>query len=98
MRCEVFWSENALRQLETIAQYLAQTSAVYAERIVDRILARTDQLAAFPESGHSVAKAPSDDIRELLEKPYRIIYLAQRARVDVLAVIHMSQLVVWPPE
>lgn len=33
----VVWSEGALQQLAAIYQYIAQTSAVYAEGVVDRI-------------------------------------------------------------
>lgn len=32
------------------------------------------------------------DIRELIEEPYRIIHIVQDERIDVLAVMHMRQL------
>jgi plasmid stabilization system protein ParE len=35
-------------------------------------------------------------VRELLEGPYRIIYLVQAARIDVLAVAHGRQDLRWP--
>ena len=37
-----------------------------------------------------------EQLRELLEGPYRIIYLVQAARVDVLAVVHGRQDLRWP--
>ena len=45
MKLEVFWSETAIGHLEAIAQYVAQTSPMYAERLVDRILSHADQVA-----------------------------------------------------
>lgn len=65
MRREVIWSETAIRHLESIAQHIAQTSPMYAERIVDRIFSHADQVAAFPESGRSVPEAPTGQIREV---------------------------------
>jgi toxin ParE1/3/4 len=96
MKLEVFWSDTAIGHLEAIAQYVAQTSPMYAERLVDRILSHADQVAAFPESGRNVPEAATKDIREVLEGPYRIMYLVQTKRVDVVAVVHARQLVVWP--
>ena len=34
----------------------------------------------------------ADDIRELIEKPYRIIYRIKPDQIDVLAVIHGARL------
>jgi hypothetical protein len=34
---QVVWSESALQQLAAIHQYIAQTSVVYADGVVDRI-------------------------------------------------------------
>jgi plasmid stabilization system protein ParE len=79
-----------------ITQYIARSSPVYAERWSDRVLARTDQLVLFPESGRLVPEAEQPDIRELLEGPYRIIYLVQPSRIDILAVVHGRQDLRWP--
>ena len=34
----------------------------------------------------------AEDIRELIEKPYRIIYRIKKDQIDVVAVIHGAQL------
>ena len=34
----------------------------------------------------------SEDIRELIEKPYRIVYRIKTNQIDVLAVIHGARL------
>ena len=51
------------------------------------------QIAEFPHSGRKVPEYESDEVREVLEWPYRIIYLIEVAssRVDLLAVIHGSR-------
>jgi plasmid stabilization system protein ParE len=39
-----------------------------------------------------VPEYASDEIRELIEKPYRIIYRIKEDQIDVLSVIHGSRL------
>ncbi len=63
---------------------------------MDRLTARSQQLAGFPLSGAVVPEYESPEVRELVERPYRIIYRVRTDRVDVLAVIHGAQLL--PPQ
>jgi len=92
----VHWSASARQHVLAIAQYIARSSPVYAERWSDHVLQRTDQLVHFPESGRLVPEARQPDIRELLEGPYRIIYQVRPSRVDILAVVHGRQDLQWP--
>lgn len=92
----VHWSTTAIEHLAAIARYIGRTSPVYAERMVDRLLARTAQLSEFPDSGRHVAEVSDEQVRELLEGPYRIIYFVQATRIDVLAVVHGRQELRWP--
>jgi len=85
-----------VQQLASITLYIGRTSPLYAERMVDRILRRVETLAAFPDIGVRVSEAEDDNVREVLENPYRILYLAQPSRVDVLAIVHGRQDIVWP--
>jgi plasmid stabilization system protein ParE len=39
-----------------------------------------------------VPEYQSHDIRELIEKPYRIIYRVKQNQIDVLAIIHGARL------
>ena len=43
-------------------------------------------------SGRKVPEYEADDIREIIEKPYRIIYRIKSEQIDVLAVVHRRQL------
>jgi plasmid stabilization system protein ParE len=79
-----------------IAQFIARSSPVYAERWSDRLLHRTDQLALFPESGRLLPETKQPDVRELLEGSYRIIYQVRPAHIDILAVVHGRQDLHWP--
>ena len=67
-------------------------SPVYAKRVVDRITRRSEQIAEFPLSGRKVPEYKTEDIREIIEKPYRIIYRIKSDQIDILAVIHGAKL------
>lgn len=88
----VYWTQNAIRHLVNIYEYIALNSPVYARGMVDRITRRSEQIADQPFSGRKVPEYDADDIRELIEKPYRIIYRVKPDQIDVLAVIHGAQL------
>jgi toxin ParE1/3/4 len=88
----VHWTENAIRHLVTIYEYIALNSPTYGKRMVDRITRRSEQIAIHPLSGRKVLEYEAEDIRELIEKPYRIIYRIKPDQIDVLAVIHGARL------
>ncbi|MBV8859412.1 MAG: type II toxin-antitoxin system RelE/ParE family toxin [Acidobacteria bacterium] len=87
----VLWTEAALKQLEAICDYHAQTSPEYSRRIAERLVNRSEQIAAFPHSGRMVPEYEIDEVRQVLESPYRLIYLIKEAQVEILAVIHTSR-------
>jgi len=46
--------------------------------------------------GRHVAEVSDEQVRELVEGAYRIIYPVQAARIDVLAIVHGRQDLRWP--
>ena len=60
--------------------------------MVDRLKRRSEQIANFPMLGRKVPEYAAEDICELIEKPYRIIYRIKPNQIDVLAVVHSAQL------
>ena len=89
---KVYWTLNAIKHLTNIYEYIALNSPTYARRMVDRITQRSEQISTLPFSGRIVPEYETEDIRELIEKPYRIIYRLKQDQIDVLAVIHGAQL------
>lgn len=89
---KVYWTQNAIRHLTNIYEYIALNSPTYAIRMVDRITQRSEQISTQPFSGRKVPEYETEDIRELIEKPYRIIYRLKQDQIEVLAVIHGAQL------
>jgi toxin ParE1/3/4 len=87
---KVYWTDTAEGHLDAIYDYIAQDSPEYAKRVVDRLTRRSQQIAEFPLSGRRVPEYNIDQIREVIEGSYRIIYYIKPDQIDVLAVIHGS--------
>jgi len=88
----VCWTDNAIEHLANIYEYISLNSPTYAKGMVDRITRRSSQIAHSPLSGRMVPEYQAPDIRELIERPYRIIYRIKQDQIDVLAVIHGARL------
>jgi addiction module RelE/StbE family toxin len=84
----VRWAETAQEHLDAIYAYIAQNSVEYALRMIDRLTRRSQQIADTPLAGRRVPEYDVDQIRELIEEPYRIIYHIKPDQIDVIAVIH----------
>ena len=80
-----------MTQLGAIAEYIAVSSPVYAEQVVDRVVARLAQAQRFPESGRVVPEYQAPEVRELVEFPYRLISRVQLDAIEVLAILHGRQ-------
>lgn len=87
----VYWTDTAVKHLSSIYAYISQNSPQYATRLVDSITRRSEQIASFPLSGRVVPEFETEQIREVIDGSYRIIYYIKPDQIDILAVIHGSQ-------
>jgi len=88
---KVHWTDTAQGHLDAVHRYIAQNSPEYAKRMVDRLTRRSQQIGDFPQSGRVVPEYQLDQIREVIEGPYRIIYDIKPDQIDVLAVVHAAR-------
>jgi plasmid stabilization system protein ParE len=86
----VIWSEPALEHLQEIHAWIAQTSRDNASQMIERIIDATDRLVDFPESGRTLPERPGGPYRELIGRPYRVIYRLSEGNRDaeIVAVVH----------
>jgi len=88
----IFWSPQSLRDLEAIRAYIAQDSTRYADLVIGRIVAGVERLATFPESGRVVPERNSAEIREIIVKPYRVVYRLRSGVVEIATVFRASRM------
>lgn len=85
---EINWTDEALRWLEDIFEYIAADNREAAGRTVQGIYDRAQILSDFPENGYRY-EASQRDVRILLYGHYRITYLIRAdGNVDILGVFH----------
>lgn len=89
---KVHWTARAITRLDAICAHIAQDSPFAAAAMERRLLLRSRQISAHPHSGRAVSDFARDDVRELIEGSYRLIYRIRSDRIDVLAVMHCAQL------
>jgi len=84
---KLVWTEEALRWLEDIFEYIAQDNPDAAARTVQGIYDRAQALIELPEMGHRY-EGSKRHVRIILYEHYRIAYLVKPERVEVLGVFH----------
>ena len=88
----IAWSEVAEADLDDLYDYIARDVPYYAEQFVDRLIEAVGVLKDHPRLGRRVPEAQErEDVRELIFRSYRVIYLVEAEQVHILAVIHGSR-------
>jgi len=88
-RFRVVWAEAAVRDLEEIVAFVAEDSATSAERLLSMLRAKTASLEAVPMRGRVVPELSRFGMRswrEVVVRPFRIVYRVYGDTVTVLAV------------
>lgn len=89
---DIYWTLEARTRLQEIQQYLIdQHAEAAAKKLVARLLKRTKQLSIVPKSGHEIEYENQQELRELLEKPYRIIYRITPQQIDIITIKHYHE-------
>ena len=89
---EVLWTKQAQADLAAIRAFISQDSPHFAAVVIARLIAATDRFIPFPESGRTVPEFEDPFVREIVCRPYRIVYrLVGQAEVHVLTVHHASK-------
>ena len=70
----VRWTDQAIADLTAIRLFIEQDSPHYAVVVVSRLTRAVDRLRDHPKSGRVVPEFERKAVRELVERPYRIIY------------------------
>lgn len=91
---EVIWSNTAEQDLVTIVEYISQDSPANALKILKSIKAKAKNLYQNPLRGRTIPELQNQGIyqyRELIIKPWRVMYKVTEKYVYVLSVIDSKQ-------
>jgi len=89
----VILSPKAVGDLEAIVRYIALSNPEAARKVGQNLLDKTKELSQFPFRGQIVPEFNSPDIRQIILKPYRIVYRVEedKKRISVARFWHSSQ-------
>jgi addiction module RelE/StbE family toxin len=84
----VLWTAPAVSDLDSIREYIARDSEVYADSVLSEIFDAVDQLTAYAESGRVVPELNEKQTRELIVGNYRVMYDIRVDTIRILTVLH----------
>ena len=88
MARSVAWTEPAWEDLTAAANYIARDSEIYRAALVREVKDAAASLRDFADRGQVVPEFGDETIRELLVRPYRLVYKVSVDSVLILALVH----------
>lgn len=92
MAFTLIWSPDAIRDLESISEYISRDSFEFASVQIQKIIAVCESICIFPFSGRKTPEIGQENIRERLCGNYRIIYRVRNEAIEILAIHHGARL------
>jgi toxin ParE1/3/4 len=92
MAPEIRWSPRAVDDLESIGNYIARDSEVYASLFIQNILTIIRHIPEFPTSGRIVPEYNNKELREKIYGNYRIVYRIQHETIEIVAIHHGARI------
>ena len=71
---------------------MAIESPERADSVVDRLTRGANSIAATPRRARKVPEFNRDELREILIRPYRLIFRIEERSIRVLAILHYRQI------
>ena len=88
---QVRWSLTAGNDLQDIENFIARDSVLHAIAFVDRVVESAETLLKNPRIGRVVPEFNREDLREVIFRSYRVVYLLQDDKIVILRVVHGSR-------
>jgi plasmid stabilization system protein ParE len=89
---KIIWSPLAIDRASEIAEYIAQDKPSAAEKWINTVFLKVEQLKSSPEIGRVVPEIKNDQFRELIYGNYRIIYRIEKTQISILTIRHGKQI------
>ncbi len=85
---KIIWAPSALKDIDSIAQYIERDSPDQAALLVVRIIEMVDQLENFPLSGRVIPEINDEHRREIIYGAYRLMYRITPREIWITGVVH----------
>jgi plasmid stabilization system protein ParE len=92
-KVQISFAHSAIQDLEgVLAYYTGEGVPEVGRRLVADVVGAVETLAAYPDMGRVVPEFNTDDLRELIRPPFRIIYRREPRRIRVVRVWRSERL------
>ena len=88
---KVIWSQESLKQLIEIEIFIAKDSPDRAAKFIHKLIDRGEKIKDYPYRGRVVPEFSFNEMREVFEKSYRIIYKISKDQIEILTVFEGHQ-------
>ena len=90
---KILWTQQALERLREVQKFIAERASIkIANKLIDNLIKRAESLVNFPYLGRTVPEFYSDDLREIIEGNYRIVYVHEKSMIIILTVFEGHRL------
>ena len=89
---KIIWSPLAIDRASEIAEYIAQDKPSAAEKQINAVFSKVEQLKSSHEIGRVVPEIGNDQFRKLIYGNYRIIYRIEKKQISILTIRHGKQI------
>ncbi|MRR16798.1 MAG: type II toxin-antitoxin system RelE/ParE family toxin [Deltaproteobacteria bacterium] len=89
---KIIWSPLAIDRASEIAEYIALDKPTAADKWINTLFSKVEQLTLSPKSGRIVPEIEDEQFRELIYGNYRIIYRIEKKHLSILTIRHGMQI------
>jgi len=89
---EIRWSEEAVERLKEQGRYVAFHNPKAAKALIRRLRKKVQALKELPLMGRIVPELEQEDIREIIDKQYRIVYQVTEDYIEIITIFETRQL------
>jgi plasmid stabilization system protein ParE len=93
MGFKIVFTKPAIADLNGLVTFIARDNPQAAERFGYAIIEKAQKLDGFPFLGRLVPEFKTENIREIIHRPYRIVYRAREDQklIEILRVWHAAR-------
>lgn len=86
------WNPAAEYDLFDIHSFIAKDQPLNAHRFIEKLIDRAEEATLYPYKHRKAPETDREDVREVFEGQYRIIFQIFEREIEVKAVVHGSRL------
>jgi len=93
MGFKIVFTKPAIADIEALVSFIARDNPQASERFGFEIVEKAEKLDQFPLLGRVVPEFKIETIREIIHRPYRIVYRVREERelIEILRVWHAAR-------